>query len=225
MTSNIMSLTGIAISIGVLVDGAIVEVENAYKRLEEWEADGRKGDFHEVLLRGHEGSRASGLLLAPGHRRRLPAGLHPGGSGRAAVQALGVHQEPGHGHRRRSGRHARPGPTDDVHADEDLPTSGPAGCRGSSNAVVGREGTIPRSNTRSAALFRLYEPACNFVLRHKARDRRGSAHGADDHPRLLPVGLRVHAAAVRGLAALHAHDRAGHLGGGAQQLLQTMDKH
>jgi len=35
LTVNIMSITGIAISIGVLVDGAIVEVENAYKRLQE----------------------------------------------------------------------------------------------------------------------------------------------------------------------------------------------
>ncbi len=51
ITSNIMSLAGIAISIGVLVDGAIVEVENAYKRLEEWVAAGRKGDFHTVRLK------------------------------------------------------------------------------------------------------------------------------------------------------------------------------
>jgi Cu(I)/Ag(I) efflux system membrane protein CusA/SilA len=47
---NIMSLAGIAISIGVLVDGAIVEVENAYNRLHQWEAGGRKGDFHQVRL-------------------------------------------------------------------------------------------------------------------------------------------------------------------------------
>ncbi len=50
VTVNIMSLAGIAISIGVLVDGAIVEVENAYNRLYLWQAGGRKGDFHKVRL-------------------------------------------------------------------------------------------------------------------------------------------------------------------------------
>ena len=50
VTVNIMSLAGIAISIGVLVDGAIVEVENAYNRLHQWEAGGRQGDFHAVRL-------------------------------------------------------------------------------------------------------------------------------------------------------------------------------
>ena len=50
ISSNIMSLAGIAISIGVLVDGAIVEVENAYKKLELWQSGGRRGDFHTVRL-------------------------------------------------------------------------------------------------------------------------------------------------------------------------------
>jgi Cu(I)/Ag(I) efflux system membrane protein CusA/SilA len=50
VTVNIMSLAGIAISIGVLVDGAIVEVENAYNKIHLWEAGGRQGDFHAVRL-------------------------------------------------------------------------------------------------------------------------------------------------------------------------------
>jgi len=50
LTSNIMSLSGIAISIGVLVDGAIVEVENAYRKIQLWDEGGRKGDFFHVRL-------------------------------------------------------------------------------------------------------------------------------------------------------------------------------
>ena len=49
-SSNIMSLAGIAISIGVLVDGAIVEVENAYRKIQQWDENGRKGDFFHVRL-------------------------------------------------------------------------------------------------------------------------------------------------------------------------------
>jgi Cu/Ag efflux pump CusA len=51
LTSNIMSLAGIAISMGVLVDGAIVQMENVYKHLEFWEAGGRKGDYQEICLK------------------------------------------------------------------------------------------------------------------------------------------------------------------------------
>lgn len=50
INANVMSLAGIAISIGVLVDGAIVEVENAYNRIHHWIVDGKKGDFHQVRL-------------------------------------------------------------------------------------------------------------------------------------------------------------------------------
>ena len=37
ITSNIMSLSGIAIAIGAMVDASIIMVENAHKKLEEWE--------------------------------------------------------------------------------------------------------------------------------------------------------------------------------------------
>lgn len=50
VSANIMSLAGIAISIGVLVDGAIVEVENAYRKIQHWDAAGRKEDFFKVRL-------------------------------------------------------------------------------------------------------------------------------------------------------------------------------
>ncbi len=50
MNANLMSLAGIAISVGVLVDGAIVEVENAYNKIYHWIKDGKKGDFYQVRL-------------------------------------------------------------------------------------------------------------------------------------------------------------------------------
>src|SRR6185503_6007601 len=50
VNANLMSLAGIAISIGVLVDGAIVEVENAYNKIHHWIKDGKPGDFHRVLM-------------------------------------------------------------------------------------------------------------------------------------------------------------------------------
>src|SRR6266508_4637245 len=50
ISSNIMSLGGIAVAIGALVDAAVVVVENAHKKLEVWQATGRKGDYKEVLI-------------------------------------------------------------------------------------------------------------------------------------------------------------------------------
>ncbi len=46
--ANIMSLGGIAISIGVLVDAAVIMVENAHKHYEEWR--GKRSHF-EIILR------------------------------------------------------------------------------------------------------------------------------------------------------------------------------
>ena len=41
VTANIMSLGGIAIAVGAMVDAAIVVVEQTHKKLEQWEANGR----------------------------------------------------------------------------------------------------------------------------------------------------------------------------------------
>lgn len=51
VTANIMSLGGIAIAIGTLVDAAIVVVEQTHKNLEEWEKEGCPGDSRDVVLK------------------------------------------------------------------------------------------------------------------------------------------------------------------------------
>ena len=50
VTSNIMSLSGIAIAIGAMVDAAIIMVENSHKKLEDWEAEGRPGNRTDVII-------------------------------------------------------------------------------------------------------------------------------------------------------------------------------
>jgi len=50
LTANIMSLGGIAIAIGTMVDAAIVVVEQTHKKLEEWEHGGRKEDYRAVVV-------------------------------------------------------------------------------------------------------------------------------------------------------------------------------
>jgi len=50
VSANIMSLGGIAIAIGAMVDAAIVVVEQTHKKLEEWEQGGRKEDYQAVVV-------------------------------------------------------------------------------------------------------------------------------------------------------------------------------
>ena len=50
ITSNIMSLGGIAIAIGAMVDAAIVVVEQTHKKLERWESQGRPGSGYRVIV-------------------------------------------------------------------------------------------------------------------------------------------------------------------------------
>jgi Cu(I)/Ag(I) efflux system membrane protein CusA/SilA len=50
LTANIMSLGGIAIAIGAMVDAAIVVVEQTHKKLERWDKEGRPGSYKDVVI-------------------------------------------------------------------------------------------------------------------------------------------------------------------------------
>ena len=50
VSANIMSLGGIAIAVGAMVDAAIVVVEQTHKKLELWDRTGRKEDYHRVVV-------------------------------------------------------------------------------------------------------------------------------------------------------------------------------
>jgi len=47
---NIMSIGGIIVAVGDMVDASIVMVDNAHRRLEDWERGGRVGDRNRVLI-------------------------------------------------------------------------------------------------------------------------------------------------------------------------------
>lgn len=50
MSADVMSLGGIVIAIGALVDAAIIAVEQVHKRLEQWQAAGCPGNQTEVVI-------------------------------------------------------------------------------------------------------------------------------------------------------------------------------
>jgi Cu(I)/Ag(I) efflux system membrane protein CusA/SilA len=50
MTANIMSLGGTAVAIGAMVDAAVVVVEQTHKKLEHWIAEGKPGDYRDVVI-------------------------------------------------------------------------------------------------------------------------------------------------------------------------------
>jgi copper/silver efflux system protein len=52
LTANIMSLGGIAVAIGAMVDASIIMVENVHKKLEAWEAGGRTGSREAAVIHG-----------------------------------------------------------------------------------------------------------------------------------------------------------------------------
>jgi Cu(I)/Ag(I) efflux system membrane protein CusA/SilA len=50
LTANIMSLGGIAVAIGAMVDASIIIIDNIHKKLEDWERAGRPGDRIGVII-------------------------------------------------------------------------------------------------------------------------------------------------------------------------------
>jgi Cu(I)/Ag(I) efflux system membrane protein CusA/SilA len=50
LTANIMSLGGIAVAIGAMVDASIIIIENIHKKLAEWDADGQKIPRSEAII-------------------------------------------------------------------------------------------------------------------------------------------------------------------------------
>ena len=166
LTSNIMSLSGIAISIGVLVDGAIVEVENAYKKLQLWQAGGRKGDFHAVRLNALKEVGPSVffslLVIAVAF---LPVFTLVDQEGRlfrplafsknfamaiAAILAITLDPAMRMLFTRMDYKHFRPRWLSNIY----------------NNITVGRY-YPEEKHPVSRILFKIYEPACNFVLKHR----------------------------------------------------------
>ncbi len=50
LTANIMSLGGIAVAIGAMVDASIILIENIHKKLEEWDEEGRPGERLSTVI-------------------------------------------------------------------------------------------------------------------------------------------------------------------------------
>jgi Cu(I)/Ag(I) efflux system membrane protein CusA/SilA len=167
LTSNIMSLTGIAISIGVLVDGAIVEVENAYKRLEQWIAGGRQGDFHAVRLRALKEVGPSvffSLLviavafmpvftLVDQEGRLFKPLAYTKNLAMAIAAVLAITLDPA---------------MRMLFTRMDYTTFRPRWLAALFNRVAVGRYYPEEQHPISKRLFRVYEPACRFVLRHKA---------------------------------------------------------
>ena len=97
ITSNIMSLTGIAIAIGVLVDAAIVVTENVIRHCETEEKE--KGrpltaiERWQTTLTASQAGRPPDLFRDGHHPARLPTGLRAHRPGRKIVPPAGLHQD------------------------------------------------------------------------------------------------------------------------------------
>ena len=115
LTANIMSLGGIAIAIGAMVDASIVVVEQTHKKLEHWEAEGRPRPASASNYRGSEGGWRAKFLFTPGDCGFVYADLCVAIPGRPSLQTACVYEKLLHHDRRRIGDYPRSGHPASVH--------------------------------------------------------------------------------------------------------------
>ena len=196
MSSNIMSLGGIAIAVGAMVDAAIVVVEQTHKKLEgaRPRLDGGATTTRAIVDAVKEVGGTSFFALLVIAVSFLPV-LHAGSAGGPAVQAAGVHQEFRHGRGGGAGDHARPGAAALLLPQGQLPHSRDCSA-GSSTPSWWARSTPEEKHPISRILMRLYEPVVAWSLRWKWLVIAGAlATGRGHRSGVSEAGQRIHAAA------------------------------
>ena len=176
LSSNIMSLAGIAIAIGVLVDAGIVVTENAFRYIEQHRVDvTRSARGVGGGARVDAAGRTAGVLLDGDHPAGVRAGVRPDRAGREAVPPAGVHQDVcrarGDGHR----RDARAGP---LHA-----AARRTNARGAGQPRHARPRALVPAGPRMGAGARPGDARRGRSSSLRARSCWGRASGANSCPR------------------------------------------
>ena len=100
VNANIMSLGGIAIAVGAMVDAAVVMIENAHKHLERWEHENPDTVLSvKERWRIFERGRTRAVFQPSDHNLVVPARVYPASPGRPVVCTACLHQDLCHGGR------------------------------------------------------------------------------------------------------------------------------
>jgi Cu(I)/Ag(I) efflux system membrane protein CusA/SilA len=189
VNANIMSLGGIAIAIGAMVDAAVVMIENAHKHIETWrhEHPGRKVGRPGTMDRHGRcrcGGRPCSFLQSAGDHVVLHSGIRTGSAGRASVLSACLHQDLRDGRRCRAFRDAC-SRADGLHDSRPHPRR-------------------TQQSTQPCADCDLPAVACGCVALSQV-DAGGSAAAVDRHDLSgLSDRRRIHASVGRGGPPLHA---------------------
>ncbi len=192
VSSNIMSLGGIAIALGTMVDATIIMVENAHRQFDQFrENHGRDPGRAEHVELVIAAARSVGRPHTPPlghHGGELYPRLRAFGPGRAPFSAAGLHQNFRHGICRRAWRHAGAG------------AHGPARTRPDQKGK--RQSREPRSDVDLSPVG-----ARGVALSLAGASRRRPAARLDGIA-IAKVGHGIHATAQRRRSAFHALGRA-----------------